>query len=303
MKATRRRLRALTIRPLAALVTEVLGRLPWRLVQASGRLFGALYWIGGARDRRRTLEHLAIAFPDLSAARRRELARISFRHLGLNLAECLHLLSRSCRDVLAHVEVVGMERVEEAQREGRPVLVLTAHCGNWELVAAAANCKGLGMYGVGRQPDEPELGRLLQRLRRAFGSETVDRGSPGATRKLLRVLRGGGVLAMLIDQDTKVDGTWVPFFGRPAYTPLGAARLAARHRAAVIPTFIERLEDGSHRLIFHPELELPEDPREATAHMTAVTEAQIRRVPSQWVWMHKRWRRPPGHYPPELGRG
>jgi KDO2-lipid IV(A) lauroyltransferase len=98
---------------------------------------------------------------------------------------------------------------------------------------------------------------------------------------------------MLIDQDTKVDGVWVPFFGRPAFTPVAAARLALKQKAAVIPSFIERLPDGSHRAVFHPPPELPADAVAATALLTRLIEEQIRRVPEQWVWMHRRWRRRP----------
>lgn len=98
---------------------------------------------------------------------------------------------------------------------------------------------------------------------------------------------------MLIDQDTKVDGVWVPFFGRPAFTPVGAAKIALRQKTEVIPTFVERRPDGSHLVRIHPPLDLPEDPREATAVMTRAIEEQVRRQPEQWVWMHRRWRRQP----------
>jgi len=108
-------------------------------------------------------------------------------------------------------------------------------------------------------------------------------------------LRGGGALALLIDQDIDTEGAWVPFFGRAAFTPLAAAHLALRLDAAVVPVFAERLDDGDHLLRFLPPLQLPADPTAATAAMTAMIEAQIRRRPEQWVWMHRRWRRrPPG---------
>jgi KDO2-lipid IV(A) lauroyltransferase len=111
------------------------------------------------------------------------------------------------------------------------------------------------------------------------------------------VLRAGGSLGMLIDQDTRVEGVWVPFFGHPAFTPVGAARIALRQRAAAVPTFIERLPDGTHLARFHPPLDLPADETEATALLTRAIEDQIRRVPAQWVWMHRRWRRRPADEP------
>jgi KDO2-lipid IV(A) lauroyltransferase len=259
-----------------------------------GRLFGRLGWWFGRRDRRRALEHLALAFPERPAAERRALARAAFRHQGMNLAEDLHLLSRGCADVARYVETEGWERVAALRAAGTGVLIVTGHCGNWELLAAAINCRGLGMRVVARALDEPELQDLLVAFRRRFGSESIERGRPGAARELLRALREGA-LGMLIDQDTRVEGVWVPFFGRPAYTPVGAAKVALRPGVAAVPAFIERRPDGTHLARFLPPLDLPPDETAATALMTQAIEAQIRRRPEQWVWMHRRWRRqPPG---------
>ncbi|HSM12604.1 MAG TPA: lysophospholipid acyltransferase family protein, partial [Thermoanaerobaculia bacterium] len=130
-------------------------------------------------------------------------------------------------------------------------------------------------------------------LRGRFGTRTIVRGRPGAARDLLRTLRSGGALGMLIDQDTRVEGVFVEFFGRPAWTPVGAAEIAQKLGAAVHPTFIERCPDGRHRARIEPALGLPADPVAATQAMTDRIEQQIRRVPEQWVWMHRRWRRRP----------
>jgi Kdo2-lipid IVA lauroyltransferase/acyltransferase len=280
---------------LAAGLSRLLGRLSWPGVQRLGRGLGLLAWTFGRRDRRRSLDHLALAFPELPEKARQALARDCFRHQGMNLAECLHLLHGDCADVSRHVEVRGWEEVERARASGRPLLIVTGHCGNWELLAAALNCRGLGMAVVARALDEPRLQGMLAGLRRRFGTATIERGSDGAARQMLGLLRRGEALGMLIDQDTKVDGVWVPFFGRPAFTPVGAAKIALRQATVVLPVFIERRPDGSHLARVLPALDLPEDPREATALMTRAIEEQVRRHPEQWVWMHRRWRRqPPG---------
>ena len=260
-------------------LTSTLGRLSWPASQRLGRAIGACGWKLSRRDRRRTLEHLALAYPEMPEPERRRLGRDCFRHHGTTLGECLHLFHRDCAFVLSVVEIQGWEEVEKARREGRPVLILTGHCGNWELLAAAINCRGLGMSVVARPLDEPNQQRMLAGLRERFGTPTI-------------------ALGMLIDQDTKVDGVWAPFFGRLAFTPVAAAKIALRQSAAVIPTFIERLPDGRHLATFLPFLDLPEDPTEATALMTAKIEEQVRRHPEQWVWMHRRWRRQPSPHPP-----
>lgn len=265
----------------------------WRGAQRIGAALGRIGWFAARRDRDRTLRHLAIAFPDISDRDRRRLGRRSLRHHGVSLGECLYLMTRTCKAVARYVRVEGWEAVERTRAEGRPLLILTGHCGNWELLAATINCRGLDMRVVARELAGEGYQRLLLELRSRFGTETITRGAGGAARKLLATLRGGGALGMLIDQDTEVDGVWVPFFGRPAYTPVAAALLAQRHRAVVIPAFIERTGDRSHVARFHAPLELPDDPVAATAAMHDCIEAQIRRVPEQWVWMHRRWRRQP----------
>ncbi|MFP3939941.1 MAG: lysophospholipid acyltransferase family protein [Thermoanaerobaculia bacterium] len=266
--------------------------LPWRAAQAVGRPLGRLAWRFSRRDRYRMMKHLAVAFPERSPAELERLCRACYAHLGTTATEVLWLFTRDCRAVLRLTETEGLERVLALRASGRPILFVTGHCGNWELLAARINCSGLGMTVVVRALDEPPLQRLVESFRARFGTRAVERGEAGAARLLLRSLRGGA-LGMLIDQDTRVDGVWVPFFGRPAYTPVGAARLALRRDAAVIPIFIERRRDGSHLARFEPPLELPDDEMEATALMTRAIEEQIRRVPEQWVWMHRRWRRQP----------
>jgi len=289
----RRRIRALFLAPVLRAIAWLVGLLPWSFVQRCGRLFGHLGWRVGRRERLRTLDHLALALPELSTAERHELAHANFLHQGINLAECLAMLSMSSERIEELIEVEGWERVEAARNAGQPVMIITGHCGNWELLAALANIRGLGMEVVARTLDEGQLNQLLLRLRSRFGTRTIERSSPGAARQLLQVLRDGRALGMLIDQDTRVAGVWVPFFGHPAYTPVGAAKIALKRQAAVFPSFIERLPNGHHRLRFHAAFDLPPDPTQATALMTRAIEHHIRRCPEQWVWMHRRWRRQP----------
>jgi KDO2-lipid IV(A) lauroyltransferase len=272
-------------------------RLSWDHAQRLGRALGRLAWRIARRDRKRTIDHLALAFPEMSAGEIAGLARRCFVHLGTLLGECLYLRQRNNAEFSRHVTLQGWEHVLAARAQRRPIFVLSGHCGNWELLAAALNVHGLEMSVVAREIDEPGLQTMLLDLRSRFGTRTIVRGTPGAARALLGTLRGGGALGMLIDQDTKVDGVFVEFFGRPAWTPVGAAELALRFDAAVLPAFIERRSDGSHVARIHPELTLPTDPTAATALMTAVIEAQIRSHPEQWVWLHRRWRRQPGMRP------
>ena len=288
-RGVRSRLMSGVVRAASAL----LGRTSWTAAQRFGVALGAIGWRLSRRDRTRTLEQLAIAFPDKDRDELTRLARANYRHLGVTGAECLHLMRGDCSTVERRVEVEGWENVEAVRAAGRPVLILTGHCGNWELLAATINCRGLRLAVIARRANDPRLASPIVRLRERFGTRTINRSEPGASRKLLTALRDGGALGMLIDQDTPVKGVWVPFFGRPAFTPVGAAEIALKRDAGVVPAFIARRDDGTHRAVFQPALDLPTDPTAATALMTTAIESWIRHHPEQWVWMHRRWRRQP----------
>jgi len=292
-RSARRTLRSVVLSRFVDLAATRLDRLEWSDAQAFGRILGRLAWRLSRRDRARAVDHLALAFPDLDPNSRRRLAHASFEHLGVMLAELLFLSRRGRDEIERRVEIEGWEEIEATRATRRPLLVVSGHCGSWELIHAVFNARGVGMSVVARGLDDLRLQETLIALRGSFGTTTVVRGAPDSARELLRALRSKGALAMLIDQDTAVEGVWVDFFGRPAWTPAGAAELAARFRARVHPVFSERLPDGRHRVRVLPALELPPDTREATQAMTAEIERQVRRVPAQWVWMHRRWRRQP----------
>jgi Kdo2-lipid IVA lauroyltransferase/acyltransferase len=278
---------------LVSFLSLLLGSLPRSAALACGRSLGRLAWALSGRDRRRSLEHLAIAFPELPEGDRKRIARQAFLHQGMNAAELLHLLRRDADEIFSAMEVQGLDNLEAARATGRPILILTAHCSNWELIAVPLRRQGLPPAAIARPADDARVQELIVKTRQHLGTTTIARGTKGAARQILGVLRSGGAIAMLIDQDTKVDGVWVPFFGRPAFTPVGAAELAIKQDMRVIPSFMERNPDGGLLVRFLPVLELPKHPREATALMTAAIEDQVRRRPEQWVWWHKRWRRQP----------
>lgn len=298
MARSRQRWRQLRSLLLAAIVRPAIllfGWLPWRGAQRLGGWLGGLAFRLAHRDRRRALDHLALAYPELDDPARRRLAHASFRHLGANLGEVLHVLQRRPETACRHQRVEGAEVLAAARAAGRPLVLITGHCGNWELISATNLSHDARFSAMARKLDEAALDAVAVRLRAHLGTETIARASTSSARQMLRALRSGRTLALLIDQDIATDGVWVPFFGRLAHTSAGPAELALRLGAAVIPAFDERLPDGEHLVRFLPPLELPDDVAAATAVMTAAIEAQVRRRPEQWVWMHRRWRRrPPG---------
>lgn len=274
-------------------------RLPLGLTRAVGPVLTAPLLRMLRRERARMEAHLEIAFPELEANERRRLLRGCVRHFGLQTAEVAWLWRASESAVERLCEMEGAEHLETALRAGRGVVFATAHCGNWELVNLRLTAAGLPLTIAVRELDDPRVDRLVTALRSRFGTEVVPRGQ-SAGRQLMSALARNRAVGLLIDQDIpSIPGVFVPFFGRRAWTPSGAAMLALRMGAPVVPGFDHRRPDGSHVLKIGPPLPQPADGSlddrvwELTAAATAAVEWQIRAWPEQWVWMHRRWRTRP----------
>jgi histidinol-phosphate phosphatase family protein len=244
--------------------------------------------------------NLQRAFPERSAAECAALARAAFAHLGTSIAETLWLLRADHAEIDRRVAVEGAAHFETACKAGRGVLLLGAHCGNWELMALRVSMFGHPLEIVGRGLDNPELNALVEQSRGRFGAKLIDAKDASALRAILGALRRGAAVGVLIDQTVVGDrGVFIDFFGRLAYTHKVLALVAAKTGAPVIPTGIVRLPDGSHRLRFEPPLEAASDGDrdrdllENIQRMGRVIEGWIRTAPEQWLWLHDRWKKRP----------
>lgn len=277
------------------MVSAIGRRLPLRLAQLLGRRLGSLGYLVARRERRKALANLALAFPEWDEARRMSTIRAMFRHLGISVFELAWLpnLDAASREKTTIIE--GFEGVQRLIDSGRGVIIFTAHCGNWEWLSYVTGLSGNPVSVLQRERDQPEMNAYITALRARAGVHTIDRGSGSSARDMIGAIRRGGILAFVIDQNIRTESVKVPFFGRPALTPIGPARLAVRAEAPVVPAYAERLADGRHRLRFLEPIECRrgDDPVELTARVTREIEEQIRRVPEQWVWMHDRWRERP----------
>ena len=250
-----------------------------------------------ATERDRAAAHLALAFPNLTDDERDRLALEAFRHLGENLVEILRIVGGGGNDLIESVRWIHREKLQEAASRGRGVILVTGHCGNWELLGAATVAAGFPLTVVARGMKDPALEARAAELRSKSRMATAIRDTPGASRNLLGALRSGGCLGMLIDQDIDAEGAFVPFFGRPAWTATGAALLAVRRGTPFVPILTRRTGNGRHEIEVFDEIAPPPgaDHEEAAIHLTsratAVIEGWIRKTPEQWVWMHRRWKR------------
>jgi len=257
----------------------------------------AFRWLGGTR--RMALTHLDVAFGDrLPPSARERIARDAFVNAARSFCEVAKIDEIRARRA-DYFEVEGEENARAVLAAGRGGIVVTGHIGNWELLAAYWAWAGFPIAAIARSVDGGEINQLLVDVRSRQGVVTILRESPGAARDILRAIKSGSLLAMLIDQDTKVQSVSVPFFGRMARTPIAAASLAIRRDLPVFVAFISRRPQGGHRITVGAPIEfvrsgdMVADIRALTQVFNEHIEKQIERHPQEWVWWHRRWRRPP----------
>jgi KDO2-lipid IV(A) lauroyltransferase len=280
---------------------KILGILPLPLARAFGIGIGWVVYLLHVRLRRVGMRNLALAFPEKSAAARARILRGEFTSLGRQLAEVCQIPKYTPENVDQVVVYEGFENYERARARGKGVLFLTAHFGGWELSAFTHSMHGHWMHVVVRPLDNPYLDRLLRDYRTMHGNKIVDKDD--FVRGLLAAMKAGEVVGILMDTNmTPPQGVFVDFFGIPACTASGLARIALRTGAAVVPGFT--IWDpllGKYRLRFDPAVELirtgqlEADIVANTGQFTQIIEAYVRQYPEQWLWVHRRWKtRPEG---------
>jgi KDO2-lipid IV(A) lauroyltransferase len=294
--------RELRVRALL-IALPLLRLLPISFAKGFGSLVGGLaYWLV-PRERALALAHLAIAFPAARDEERRRIAKASFRNLGRAALE-LALIEKLQPKLTEYVTLGEREKalLKNAHAQGRGVIFASCHLGNWELLARRIVLEGYACGTVAREAQDPRLTGILEKARAKVGLTTLWRGRPGVAREMLRLLRAGGFLGLLIDQDTDVQGFFVPFFGRPAHTPRAVGDLAVRTDAPALFGCIHREGDG-HRVVIEA-IPVPQtgdreaDAKAVTAAATLAIETELRARPEEWVWMHRRWRTRPGDEEP-----
>ncbi|MBI3597194.1 MAG: HAD-IIIA family hydrolase [Nitrospirae bacterium] len=273
--------------------------LPRSWAPALGSLLGEAAYLLISRRRRITLDNLRLAFGatdfDPTTA-----ARAAYRSLGKSLMELLGAMDQDGSAILRGVRIVGRSHVEEAFRQGRGVIFLASHYGNWELMNLVNSASGVPTHVVARVLDNPWLNRMINRQRGRFGATVINSKDPSSVRQILSALHQKKAVAFLIDQSVVGNrGVYVDFFGRLAYTHKVVALMAIKTGAPVIPIFMHREAEGGHRLVYGKALSLiktgnrEHDVWINTQIMTRAVEEAVRQHPEQWLWMHDRWRKQP----------
>jgi KDO2-lipid IV(A) lauroyltransferase len=278
-----------------------LGALPRRWARAAGVGLGALAFVLTGRLRRTGERNLQLAYPASDDAWRKRVLRQLYRNLGVQLAEFCLMSRYTQESTRSRVRYVGLEHYLAARDQGRGVLVVTGHLGLWELSSFYHSLMGYPMSMVIRRLDNPLVDRLVNGIRCLHGNTVLHKDD--FARGLLGAMRRGETVGILMDTNmTPPQGLFVDFFGVPACTASGLARVAMRTEAATLPGFLTwREEEKKYVLEFGEPLELvrtgndEQDIITNTQICTTAIETWVRRFPEQWLWVHRRWKtRPPG---------
>lgn len=277
--------------------TRAVASIPFCKGQWLGRAVGRMAAVVPMGRTRVSLDALREVFGHgMTEAELRRLNREVVIHFGQMLFEVPHVFNLTRENLGRYVAVENEHLVREAAGKGKGILFLTAHFGNWELMAAAlALVFPMRKAVIVRPIDSPPADLLVREIRTRFGTEIIPKKR--SMRRVMEILKQGGAVGVLLDQNVDwYDGVFVPFLGRLACTNKGLALLALRTRAPVIPVFSVREQDGRYRVLFDPEVPLSmtgdkiRDVEETTAAFNRVIETHVREHPEQWFWFHKRWK-------------
>jgi KDO2-lipid IV(A) lauroyltransferase len=282
--------------------------LPRGLARGAGAVLGAVAWRVLPNLRRTGLRNLELAYPQMPPEERVRLLRRLYRYLGWQLGEFCQMPRYTRENTANLIRYEGLEHYLAASARGKGVLIVTGHLGAWELSSFWHSLMGHPMTMVIRRLDNPRVDKMVNDIRCLHGNRVVHKDD--FARGLLQAMRRGDTVGILMDTNmTPPQGVFAPFFGVPACTASGLARVALRTGAAVLPGFLV-WDKAEQRYILHFGPEIPlivtgddeHDTVANTAQFTAAIEAYIRRYPDQWLWVHRRWKTRPEGAPPIYGR-
>ncbi|MBF0506602.1 MAG: lysophospholipid acyltransferase family protein [Nitrospirae bacterium] len=291
--------------------------LPYKGALKAGEILGLFFFHAWAGRRKiavgnieRAIQSGALAVPELSSPEdphpqksedfsgatvaAAEIAKESFINLGKSFIEVIRIYFGFGDALIDGVVIRGTEHFRKAKEQGRGIIIITGHCGNWELMALAFGVKVAHASVVARAQDNPYLNRMIGKVRARHGNSIIYK--KGALKGILSCLKKEGVVGILMDQAVvKEEGFVIDFLGRGAWTTKMPALIARKTGAPVVPVFINR-EGASHVITIHPEVELRREEgtealKEDTQRLSSHVEECIRQHPSEWLWIHRRWKR------------
>ena len=279
--------------------------LPLRLLVSLGALLGRCFLPFFPREKKVMQAQLTFVskssgIPDtapwIEEKTQREIMSDCFSHVGESIAEVFSLKRLLSEEAVHHISLEHEQRFHSFFQGGKGVLALSGHIGCFELLAASHAHRGVPVAVVGRRPNYEGIGKLLGELRSGYGVETIWRDDASGGRKIFSWLKGGKVLAVLLDQDTDLESRFPRFFGLQAASPVAPVRIAIKLGIPMISTFIVRKSHLEHEVVTEV-LEYDKEDPEAELKILQEFNHRLERLivqsPGQWLWWHRRWRREP----------
>lgn len=261
-----------------------------------GSILGVLYFYLVAKQRKRAIATVKQAFhyDDAEAA---ALVKRSFINLSQNVLEILYM-PRLKKDDLKYIKYDGIDILAKEYAKHKGIVILTAHLGTWEWLAAGLVKAGFEVTALAKPQPDSQYTRLLDEYRALMGVEIFARGAASELLAASKALKKGKILGFLADQDAGPGGAFIDFLGKPASTPMGPSVFARKFSSPVVPAFILRQPDGEHVIKIFPAIpyintgDADKDLYDFTFRMTKLIEDIIKEYPEQWLWFQKRWNTP-----------
>src|SRR4030042_4205024 len=275
-----------------------LGILPFRLSLKAGELYGLLlFYLWGSRRKiaLQNLRNSILSNAIIISEPIKKIVRDNFKNLGKSFAEIIKIYYGLGNKIIDSVSIEGIENFDEAKLKGKGILVITGHCGNWELMSIASTSKHLRTAVVARPINNPYVNKFIENVRQKYGNYVIYKQA--ALKPIIKTLKNNGSVGILMDQAVISDeGYIIDFLGRGAWTTKMPALIARKKGAGVLPAFIHRTSTG-HKIEIYPGIELSKNSdmenaiKEDTAKFSGFIEKYIKEHPGEWLWIHRRWKR------------
>jgi KDO2-lipid IV(A) lauroyltransferase len=282
------------------LITLPIALIPYRLSLKAGGLLGSLLFFGWRSRRKIAIDNLKGVISRgllASDSSPESVIKENFRNLGKSFVEIIKIYYGLGGPIFRNVEIRGADNFRNALKKGSGVILLTGHCGNWELNALACSAKITPISVVARPVNNPFINRLVEMTRRKYGNKVIYK--QGALKKILSALKRNEAVGILMDQSVlRSEGVVAEFLGKKDYPMKTPALIAMKSGCAVVPAFIRRVDSG-HIIEAGEEIELDasgdgdKDVFTNTVRFSRCIEDFIRQHPTEWLWMHRRWKRIP----------
>lgn len=269
-------------------------QLPYSAVLKLGTALGPIYGLVAGKQKKRGIQNACIGL-GISEVEASHLMDELFKNLTRSALEIMYMPNLNHEFISKHIEIRGKEYLEETLGQGKGVVVLTAHVGNWEWMAAALADNGYPTTTIVKKQPNAQFTRLLNEYREAAGIEVFARGGNELIRAA-RALKKKKLLGFLADQDGYVDGLPVPFLGQESSAVVGPATFAEKFGSPVLPIFMSRGDQLDHHIVhvlpplyYKDTGNLEVDMYRLTEECCQVTEAFIKEHPEEWLWFQHRW--------------